>query len=274
MANSLAFTKMVGAGNDFCVIDNSRGSFDRKKLVALAVRMCDRKFGAGADGILVLEKSRKADARMRIFNADGSEAEMCGNGSRCFARFLASRLGRSTGSFRIETLAGIIDSVVGKETVRVRLTDPGVMALDRPVKVLGRELRVSSVNTGVPHAIVFVEGLAGIDVHRLGRELRYHRAFAPAGTNVNFVEVTGPGSVSIRTYERGVEGETLACGTGSTASALVSNAKYGVGDGLVRVKTAGGEELRIHFTRGREGYTGVWLEGKAGIVYEGRFIHV
>lgn len=271
---NLLFTKMVASGNDFCVIDNTAGKFDTKRLVVLAREMCDRKFGAGADGLLVLEKSRRADARMRIFNADGSEAEMCGNGARCFATHLVSRARKNAGGFSFETKAGIIASVVKKGSARVRLTDPGPVSLDAQVNILGRTVRVNSVNTGVPHAVVFVEGLPKIDVDALGRAIRYHVKFAPAGTNADFVEVTGPDSIAIRTYERGVEGETLACGTGSCAAALVANALYGIGDGSMKVKTAGGETLTIYFARRQGRYSDLWLEGTVRTVYTGSYFVV
>lgn len=271
MSRRLDFTKMVASGNDFCVIDNRRGAFDTTRLVVLARAMCDRKFGAGADGLLVIEKSRVADVRMRIFNADGSEAEMCGNGARCFAFYLASRSKKREGRFNFETKAGRIESVVGKRSVRVRLTDPGPLALDMPVDVADRPVRINAINTGVPHAVIFVDGLAQIDVDMLGRIVRHHSAFAPAGTNVDFVEITGPDSIAIRTYERGVEGETLACGTGTCASALVANAKYGIGGASVKVVTAGGEELKVYFNRTDGRYSDVWLEGRAGVVYTGAY---
>lgn len=271
MSTTIDFIKMVASGNDFCVIDNRKGAYGSARLAALARAMCDRKFGAGADGILAIEGSRTADARMRIFNADGSEAEMCGNGARCFSSYLAMLAGKREGRFCFETKAGRIDAVVGKESVRVRLTDPGAMVMDRAVDVGGRPVRVDSVNTGVPHAVIFVDGLAGIDVDMLGRIVRHHRVFSPAGTNVNFVQVTGPGKISIRTYERGVEGETLACGTGSCASALISNAKYGIGSSNVKVMTAGKEELTVYFRKVNGGYSDVWLEGKAKVVYTGAY---
>lgn len=274
MSTALAFTKMVASGNDFCVIDNTAGKFNTKRLVGFSRAMCDRKFGCGADGLLVLEKSRAADGRMRIFNADGSEAEMCGNGARCFALFLASRSKKRAGNFSFQTKAGTITSVVGPASIRVRLTDPGQPVFDEAVGVCGRSLRINSINTGVPHAVIFVEGLGAIDVDSLGRAVRFHSHYAPAGTNVNFIEVTGPDSIAIRTYERGVEGETLACGTGSCASALIANAAYGIGRTMVKVKTAGGEELKVYFTRIQGGYRELWLEGKANIVYEGRFFYV
>jgi diaminopimelate epimerase len=271
MGKILQFTKLVASGNDFLLIDaRGRTGLSLRGMPSLARLMCNRTAGAGADGLLVFRKSARADARMNIFNSDGSEAEMCGNGARCFALFLSLHSRKKTGRLRIETAAGIVEAIIGKDTISVKLTDPGAPVFDMPVDVLGRSLRVNCINTGVPHAVIFVEGLGAIDVDGLGRAIRYHQKFAPAGTNVDFIEITGPDAIAIRTYERGVEGETLACGTGSCAAALIANAAYGIGRGLVKVATAGGEILNVRFTRKQGGYTDLWLEGKARIVYEGR----
>ncbi len=264
------FTKMVASGNDFVVLGigvNPKGlrSFGRK--------ICDRKYGVGADGLLTLGKSRRADVRMRIFNADGSEAEMCGNGARCAALFVAgspvSRLPRFK-NISIETKAGIINAQVKGDKVKIRLTDPKGIKLNMPLNLNGRNLRVNFINTGVPHAVIFVDGLNNIDVDGIGRQVRYHSKFSPKGTNVNFVEPLGNQSISVRTYERGVEGETLACGTGSTASALIlaANCKL-LSSGSIDVKTKGQEILRVYFERVQGGFRNVWLEGRAKIVYKG-----
>jgi diaminopimelate epimerase len=215
---------------------------------------------------------------MRIFNADGSEAEMCGNGARCFARYIVSEK-REAGSGKrsdavrklsIQTKAGIVRAEVRGEDVKVNLTDPRDLRLDVPLEVYGRKLSVDSINTGVPHAVVFVEGLDGIDVKGLGAQIRYHKRFAPAGTNVNFIEVESRDSIRIRTYERGVEDETLACGTGSTASALISALKVaGMDQAKIRVITASKEVLTIYFEPAAGIFRDVWLEGKARIVYQG-----
>ncbi len=263
----LNFTKMVASGNDFVVVEGHHVSsashgLSLKCLRALAVMMCDRKFGAGADGMLLMQRLGVSDARMRIFNADGSEAEMCGNGARCAALYI----GRS--EVRLKTLAGTIQARVSGSTVKVKLTDPRNMRLDMPVKVGKRSIWVNCVNTGVPHAVIFVDGLDNIDVHHLGRHIRYHKEFSPRGTNVNFIEVTADTGIDIRTYERGVEAETLACGTGSVASALVFALRAGIDDG-VSVRTRSGEILRVFFKRSADKFRDVWLEGKARIVYKG-----
>jgi diaminopimelate epimerase len=215
---------------------------------------------------------------MRIINSDGSEAEMCGNGSRCFALYCAGLKGRSVIDLNIETLAGIIRAHVDKKQVRVNLTAPKDLKLEIPVKVNARSLHVNYIDTGVPHAIIFTDGLSSMEIVDLGRQIRYHEAFAPRGTNVDFVEVTGDNSITIRTYERGVEDETLACGTGSVASALITGLKIAQVRAInttvpvenkFNVLTRGGEILKIYYTLQGEKFSDVWLEGKAGIVYKG-----
>jgi len=259
----LSFIKMVASGNDFVAVDAYKGA-SASGYRDLAKRMCDRKFGAGADGLLVIDKSRKADIRMRIFNADGSEAEMCGNGARCAALYTGKK------NVRLETLAGIIKAIVSRDLVKIRLTDPHSLKLDLPVKVGSRALWVNFINTGVPHAVIFVDGLENIDVHGLGRHIRNHKEFSPKGTNVNFVEVLDDESIQVRTYERGVEAETLACGTGSTASALVFALRAGMNK-CVNVHTRSGEVLKVYFNRTDNKFSDVWLEGNASIVYKGAY---
>ncbi len=254
------FTKMVASGNDFVVVETNKLS---------AKSVCNRKFGIGADGLLVLEKSRIANIKMRIFNADGSEAEMCGNGARCAALFAVDQLACPK-KILIETKAGIIKAEVNRDIVKIKLTEPKNLRFDIPIKVNGRVLRVNFINTGVPHAVIFVSGIDKIDVDSIGREVRSHKRFAPAGTNVDFVEVLGKSSIRIRTYERGVEGETLACGTGSTAAALVFALKNNV-DRLIKVTTQGEEALKVYFKKEKNRFNNVWLEGKARIVYKGEY---
>ncbi len=256
----IKFTKMVASGNDFVVIDREPSG----SLKVLARQICDRKFGAGADGLLLISNARNVDFRMRVINSDGSEAQMCGNGARCAALFSGKK------KARILTLAGLINTRLSGSRISIQLTDPAEARLDVALKVCGRPLRVNFINTGVPHAVVFVEGLEGLDVDGLGRAIRWNDKFAPNGTNVNFVEVTGRDSIRVRTFERGVEGETLACGTGSTASALIFSLKNNSGR-LVKVKTQSGETLKVYFNRKGELFSDVWLEGSARIVYKGEY---
>ena len=254
----IKFTKMVGSGNDFIIITGKPAG----DLPRLAKTLCDRKFGIGADGLLLLNKCKDADLSMRIFNADGSEAQMCGNGARCAVFFS----GKPKASLR--TAAGIIYTEIYGRQVKIQLTTPKDIKLDIPLIVNGRKLKVNFINTGVPHVVVFVRGIEGIDVKNIGRIIRYHTKFSPAGTNVNFVEEKGKNLIQIRTYERGVEDETLACGTGSTAAALIFALKKNLDD-LIKVKTQSREILKVYFQKENNKFKKVWLEGSAKIVYKG-----
>jgi len=285
----IKFAKLVGAGNDFVLIDNRVDKITSPaQLRKLACEMCDRKFGVGADGLLVLENSKSADLKMRIFNADGSQAQMCGNGVRCFAFYFSSaELKKKKSSLVLETLAGKVKAHVNGDNIRINLTQPKDLKLGISLKVRGRIIKVNFIDTGVPHAVIFVEGLEQIDVKNLGREIRYHNYFAPAGTNVNFVEVINFDTIKVRTYERGVEDETLACGTGVAAAALITALTAGaeaekvnpLRNGIpqcrisngVNAHTAGGEVLKVYFTRAGQAFRDVWLEGKAKLVYRGEY---
>lgn len=262
------FWKMNGAGNDFVVVDNRDRSLDLStERIAL---LCQRQRGIGADGLLAVEPAEgDADFRMRYYNADGGEAEMCGNGARCFARFVRQLEGDTMESTSFETMAGVIVAEFFGNNVKVQLSSPFDKELGTEVEVLGSPLTVHSINTGVPHAVVFVDDLDGCDVQSLGAALRYHDHFAPAGTNVNFVEVVDEGFIRIRTYERGVEGETLACGTGMAACALIYSELQQV-PAPVKVKVAGGDVLEIGFIRESDGdYADVTLLGPADFTFEG-----
>ena len=211
--NNIKFTKMVAAGNDFIVFnDNLKLSTARMR--SLARKICDRKYGVGADGLLLLSKSKIADIRMRIFNVDGSEAEMCGNGARCAALYAAGRKKR----IKLETIAGIIESEINNNNVRIKLTNPKDIKLDLSLTLNKRVIKVNYIDTGVPHAVVLVEKTDLIDVKSIGESLRFNKKFAPRGTNVDFVQIINKNNIAVRTYERGVEDETLACGTGSARS--------------------------------------------------------
>jgi len=261
---NIPFTKLVATGNDFVLIEAKRLGKASINPVGLARNICDRKFGIGADGLLLLERSKKADVKMRIFNADGSEAEMCGNGARC----VASYVGKTR--LALETRAGIILSEVRKDLVKIKLTQPHGIRFDIPIKINNRGLKVNFINTGVPHAVIFVSGVDGIDVRTIGRLIRFHKRFAPAGTNVNFVEVLDSESLKIRTYERGVEDETLACGTGSVASALVFALRHSLAH-RVTVHTKSTELLKVYFKRRGNTFEDIWLEGRVKKVGAGTF---
>ncbi len=264
----ILFTKAVASGNDFVIIEKRHAS-RASRLAALAKTICDRRFGAGADGLIFLEKSAAADIKMRIFNSDGSEAQMCGNGARCVALYC-----RKT-NITIETKAGIVKGKVRGEKVGVKLTDPSGYEPVVPIKINGRELKVNSINTGVPHAVIFVDGIECIDVSEIGRQVRYLECFAPSGTNVDFVEALDSRTIKVRTYERGVEDETLACGTGAAASAIAASFQLPIsgkgGEQKINVITRGGETLRVYFNSRNGKINNVWLEGKARIVYKGEY---
>lgn len=263
----LNFTKMNGAGNDFVMLDNREGNLQLDK--SAIARLCDRHRGIGADGLLMVEpaQSKEADFRMRYYNADGGEAEMCGNGARCFARY-ASRLSGLKDSIRFETLAGIISAKFIGERVRLAMSTPGPLVLNEEIALPLEKLLVSSVNTGVPHAVVFVEDLQSAAVEKLGAAIRYHEHFAPKGTNANFVQQLGPQLLGVRTYERGVEGETLACGTGVCASALIFSALSGAA-GPISVQVRGGDTLDVGFQKEGNNFSNVTLTGPADLVFEG-----
>ncbi len=266
MKNGISFSKLNGSGNDFLLIDARGGAMkgiDRPEFVR---KVCDRSRSVGADGAIFIEASRKADFRWDFFNADGSVAEMCGNGGRCAARFAVAR--RIAGRrLAFETLAGLIRAEVLGRRVKLQMTRPHGLALGKSLALAGRKIAYSFVNTGVPHAVLFVPDLETIDLMGVGRGVRTHRAFAPRGTNVDFARVKD-GAVFVRTYERGVEGETLACGTGAVAAGLLA-AAHGLVAPPVAVRTRGGETLTIHFDAGRPDFGDVYLEGDTSWSYDG-----
>jgi len=263
---TLHFTKMNGAGNDFVMLDN-RDLAHNLDTAAIA-RLCDRHRGVGADGLIAAEPAQNgSDFRMRYYNADGGEAEMCGNGARCFARF-ASRIAGKQGAITFETQAGAIGARLLGDEVQLAMSAPHSFAPGTELLVAGEKLVVHFLNTGVPHAIVFVEDLEKTDIVRLGAALRYHEHFAPKGTNANFVAKLPDGSISIRTYERGVENETLACGTGVTAAALIFARLTGAAS-PVAVRVRGGDTLRVGFENGGDAWKNVTLTGPADFVFEG-----
>ena len=249
---------MHGAGNDFIMVDDRALTFpagDR----AFIQKIASRRTGIGCDGILLLQPSASADLKMRFINPDGGEVDMCGNGARCFAR-LASTLGAAPANMVMETGAGLVKAAVLGDQVRLHLTPPvdWRMGLD-----VGLDATADFVNTGVPHVVVRVDALDALDISVLGSGIRNHGLFAPAGTNANFVKVEADATLSVRTYERGVEAETLACGTGATAAALVA-ARHGWVELPVAVHCAGGYDLTIDSVDG-----GATLSGGAEFVFEG-----
>lgn len=260
---------MTGAGNDFILADNRSGNL--RLAPDQVARLCHRQFGIGADGLILLVPctSGKADWAWQFWNSDGSDAEMCGNGARCFARYIQRVTGWSRPSLTFETAAGVISATFEGERVTVGLTAPRDFRLRDSITTLAGQVEVSSVNTGVPHAVVFVPDADQAMVQERGRELRFHPHFGPRGTNVNFVQILGPSQIRVRTYERGVEGETLACGTGVSASALVASRVHGFVS-PVEVRVQGGDSLRVEFDSPEGQVSEVRLNGPATFVFDGR----
>ena len=249
------FVKMHGAGNDFVMIDNRNGTFpcdDHRRIAAMATR----RSGIGCEGVIVVQRSEVADFKMRFFNPDGTEAELCGNGARCVAAF-AKEIGAVTGpTMRFETEAGMLEAeIVDLSLVKVAMPSP-------------KDRRDDFVVAGVPHKIVPVENLARVDVEGEGRRIRLSDEFAPNGTNVDFVTYRAPNRVNIRTYERGVEAESGACGTGSVAAAVIGVADYGLSF-PVHVKTVQGYDLTVDGEFDGETFSKITLTGPVKRVYEG-----
>ncbi len=268
MQDKIPFYKMVASGNDFVVVDNRRQVI--KDATAFARTICRPHVGAVADGLLLFEGSKKANFKMRILNPDGSEAAACGNGFRCIVLY-AHEVLKYSSSMRFESGSGVIEGHVGpKGSVKVQLVKPRIFETDSVIEVRGHRLHYSFLDTGVPHTVIFVEGLPKVDVVEIGKAIRHHTHFQPFGTNVNFVEVKSRKEIAVRTYERGVEDETLACGTGSTASAIISVLK-GYAEPCVSVLTKGGEKLRIEMHKKGPEIEKVFLEGKAQFVYKGEY---
>ena len=263
----IEFMKMSGTGNDFILIDNRDGKVSEDKMSYLAERACRRRESVGADGMIFIVKSEKYDFKWKFFNSDGSEPEMCGNGSRCAARFaLINGIAGETMTF--ETLAGPVSADVSLRTVKVLMPVPTGLKTSIDLPLEKGWVSTGFVNTGVPHVVVQVEDIKKTPVNEQGRAIRYHKLFQPAGTNANFMSVKGKDQIYVRTYERGVENETLACGTGAIASSLIANIR-GLVSSPVTVTTSGGEELKIYFEKDGDSFSRVWLEGGTSIIYKG-----
>ena len=268
---NLTITKMSGSGNDFILIDNRDRRIEQDRMVPLARALCRRMVSVGADGLIFVETSDRFDFKWRFFNADGSEAEMCGNGGRCVARF-AFLQGFTGKEMTFETLAGPIQAWVEGTRVKIQLTPPRQVQLDQVIVVKGEPLKLDAVNTGVPHALLWVEDLEKVDLEGLGPGIRFHSFFQPAGTNVNFVRQQSPGLLALRTYERGVEGETLACGTGAVAAASIAFLKKRW-ISPIQIKTRGGELLTV-YVDGQPGrkIDQAYLEGRVRLIFQGQVL--
>lgn len=265
------FAKMSGTGNDFIVIDHRRPLVSTDQQPDFVRGVCRRMFSVGADGVIFIENSEKADFSWRFYNADGSVPEMCGNGARCAARFAFAR-GIAEKKMSFETLAGIIHAEVLNDDgdVSLLMTEPFDYKSGLKAELDGKNIEISFMNSGVPHAVIFMDEDVDIPVKEWGNTIRSHELFAPAGTNVNFVQALADGGIRSRTYERGVEDETRACGTGAVASAILAAGK-GLVKSPVTVTTSGGEKLTIVFNLGDDGTAEqVYLQGPARIIYIGQ----
>jgi diaminopimelate epimerase len=263
------FYKMSGSGNDFIIIDNRNNVVEEKNLSDFISSVCRRRMSVGADGLILIENADNIDFKWRFFNSDGSRAEMCGNGARCAARFAyLKEIARSKMSF--ETDVGIVFAQVNNGLVKIKMTEAKDLKSDFTIDTDSGPATVSSINTGVPHVVIPVNNIEDVDVVKLGRKIRYHEKFAPAGTNVNFYSTKKDGNIKIRTYERGVEDETLACGTGAVASALVY-AKKTNKKSPISVMTKSGGWLTIYFEIKTypDTFENIYLKGDARIIYKG-----
>ena len=270
-ARSLSFVKMSGAGNDFVVADNRDGSLAEAEKAPLARRACRRRIGIGADGLILIERDgqrQDADYVMRYFNADGSEGELCGNGTRCAAVF-AREIGAGGTSQRVATPAGVLRAEIlagssGAATVRVAMARPSPIRRFRLSDLPGGEAELFALEVGVPHAIEVVPDVGVVDVDRRGPAIRRHASF-PAGANANFITLDeGSGEIRLRTFERGVEAESLACGTGATAAVTVAH-RFFDWPAVVPVRVASGDLIQIDCT----GHAPL-MEGPVTRIYEGR----
>ena len=263
----IEFFKASGSGNDFIIIDNRDKIINEKNLKNFVANVCRRKMSVGADGLILVERSDLVDFKWRFFNSDGSQPEMCGNGARCAARF--AYLNKIAGSkMSFETIAGIVSAEVKNDRVKIKITDPSDLKTDYIINLENGPISLSSVNTGVPHVVIAVLNLDDVEVVRLGREIRFHKRYAPSGTNVNFICKQKEGMVAIRTYERGVEDETLACGTGAVAAAVVTASLSGM-KSPIKVRTRSGNSLYVYFKEKEGKYYDTYLEGDARIIYKG-----
>ena len=269
----IEFTKMSGAGNDFVVVDNRQGIVQDPD--RFAVVLCDRRKGIGADGLLLLENSPTADFGMKYYNADGTYGGMCGNGGRCISRFAYHKRIVTTSELKFEALNYVYGASIGSSEVELRMKPPTRLTLRKQIEISVGRLLVHFIDTGSPHCVIFLDEnkslgyLSDLNVTLLGKEIRNNKAFLPEGTNANFLEMLPSNKITIRTYERGVEAETLACGTGSVASAIVAAEVKSV-VAPVSVGVHSGEKLIVNFKKTSEGlYSDISLTGSARIAFEG-----
>ena len=254
----IAFYKYQGAGNDFIMVDN-RTLFFPKNNSNLIHKLCDRRFGIGADGLILLEPSNEHDFKMVYFNADGFEGSMCGNGGRCIVAF-ANQLQIISNKTTFEAIDGLHFASIKNNLVSLKMIDVSEIDIEKTHAFL---------NTGSPHHVTFCTNVDAVNVKEEGAKIRYGAPYFNEGANVNFVEQKGVNSFKVRTYERGVENETLACGTGVTAVAIAANKTQKTNDNTVFIEVLGGN-LEVSFTKEDQLYTNIFLKGPAELVYEGK----
>ena len=262
------FAKYVGSGNDFALFDNRKKNFPIS--ADLIRHLCNRHYGIGADGVLLLEDSTRADFRMRIFNSDGTEAEMCGNGLRCFVQWLPTiDANENRQNFQIEVMEQLLEGeIITKQTVKISIKINKEVVWNLPIEIDKEIIHIHLINTGVPHAVVFSDQVDDIPIEKIGPKIRNHPKLQPQGTNVTFVEKRSPNQLKIRTYERGVEGETLACGTGAAAAALVLGHLLNL-SGPIHVETRSKEILEIDFDLSKSGFSNITLTGPTYHIFDG-----
>ena len=262
----MEFFKMSGGGNDFIIIDNRGGAVRPESVSDLVQRITVRALSVGADGVILVETSRIADFRATFYNPDG-QTTFCGNGARCVAR-LAYLMGLVGPRMRVETIKMVHDAVVEGE--RVRFSMPLAQRLKTGVSLRANDqlFEGATIDSGVPHLVVFRDTPHSVSIQDLGSKLRHHADLGPEGANVNFVTVVDEHTLAIRTFERGVEGETLSCGTGCVAAALVTSA-LGRTQSPVSCWTRSGVSLAVHFKGSEGAYSGIVLEGDARLIYQG-----
>lgn len=267
----IPFTKLAGSGNDFILIDNRRAVIPASKLKRLAVQLCRRGLSVGADGLIVVEPSSRADFKWVFFNSDGSRAGFCGNGARCVARFAHIKK-IAPKKMIFETRVGLIAAQVMSvrdERVKVRMPNPKNIRLNLQLLINRKTHVVHSIDTGVPHCVYFVKDINAVDVQGLGKAMRHHKLFSPLGTNVNFVTVLNEGRIGIRTYERGVEGETLACGTGSVAAAVIAGQLLSFASPVTVIPSSGISLVVSFGFNTKRDHQSIFLEGDARVIYDG-----
>jgi len=262
------FFKYQQAGNDFVILDDRAVLFPLNS--SFISRICHRKFGIGADGLILLQNSNKNDFRMRIFNSDGNEAESCGNGICCLAKFIKDQNLKFDEKVTLELTDSTANIIYRENDILVQMDKPSDFKFNQTISIDKVDLTYHFMNTGVPHFVSFIEDVKKVDLKQIGNRIRNHDNFMPSGTNVNFAELKKNQEIAVRTYERGIEGETLACGTGACAVALIASFIYNL-PSPIKICHPGGK-LTVHFERSQTDFKNVSIVGRAEKIYSGQLI--